>query len=263
MGNKKQFLSGLALLIVIVVVHGVMNILVVPKIENVYLRYCIASLRRFGEGGLALLGAKKLLNCELGFRKENIAAGLTKYGWYFWVIPTLAFVMAAISPDENFGLTPANLLLLLIYCFSIGFFEESLFRVLGVRTFLLFFDNHRKGTLRALIVSAAIFGLCHLMNLIASPVLVKGTIAQILYSSMFGFALGVIYLRTRNIWPCIILHAITDVAGMFWSFPYLNEITENDTSFTNAILRVLVYVPFIIIGAIQFRKMFSDERMNV
>ena len=66
--------------------------------------------------------------------------------------------------------------------------------------------------LYAILLSSAVFGGIHLVNLFlgASPVAV---LMQIGYSFLIGAMCSVILLKTANIWLCVILHAVFDFCG--------------------------------------------------
>lgn len=63
--------------------------------------------------------------------------------------------------------------------------------------------------LKSLVWSSVIFGLLHLGNILEGafwPLV----IAQTLMAIMVGFPLGAVYIRTKNIWPLIIVHFLID-----------------------------------------------------
>lgn len=50
----------------------------------------------------------------------------------------------------------------------------------------------------------------HIGNIFSNP---SGTLIQILYATGVGILLSAVYLRTRNLWGCVIFHAINDFCG--------------------------------------------------
>lgn len=97
-------------------------------------------------------------------------------------------------------------------CLMVGLFEETCFR--GV--FLIGFLEKRRdtalGRFVAIILSSAVFGAVHLVNILlgSSPVAV---IMQIGYSFLIGAMCSVVLMKTANIWLCVILHAVFNFCG--------------------------------------------------
>ena len=108
--------------------------------------------------------------------------------------------------------TPVYLLWFAAECVAIGLFEELAFR--GV-IFLMFAEKRyttRRGLFWSLILSSAVFGGVHLINLLAGGG-IGSVILQIGYSFLIGAMCSVVLLKTRNIWLCVALHAIYDFCG--------------------------------------------------
>lgn len=97
-------------------------------------------------------------------------------------------------------------------CLAIGLFEELAFR--GV-IFLMFAEKRhttRKGLFWSLILTSAVFGAVHLVNVLMGAG-IGAVILQIGYSFLIGAMCSVVLLKTRNIWICVALHAIYDFCG--------------------------------------------------
>ena len=97
-------------------------------------------------------------------------------------------------------------------CLAIGLFEELAFR--GV-IFLMFAERrhaNRKGLFWSLILTSAVFGAVHLVNVLMGGG-IGGVILQIGYSFLIGAMCSVVLLKTLNIWLCVLLHAIYDFSG--------------------------------------------------
>ncbi len=107
---------------------------------------------------------------------------------------------------------PVYWILFALECLAIGLFEEAAFR--GV-ILLMFAERRyktRQGLFFSLILTSAVFGLVHLAN-IAVGAGVGAVIRQIGYSFLIGAMCSVVLLKTRNIWLCVLLHAIYDFCG--------------------------------------------------
>lgn len=104
-----------------------------------------------------------------------------------------------------------DILLLAFECFSIGLFEEFAFR--GV-IFLGVLEKRRentRGLFVSIIISSAVFGAIHLLNLFTSSP--GAVILQIGYSFLIGAMCSVVLIHTSNIWLCVIIHGVYDFCG--------------------------------------------------
>lgn len=90
---------------------------------------------------------------------------------------------------------------------AVGFGEEGLFR--GVVMDLL----GPARPLRAILLSALMFGAIHLAGLL-SPIDYRLVLAQAASVVGLGVILGAVRLRTGSIWPCVIVHAVLDFCGI-------------------------------------------------
>lgn len=97
-------------------------------------------------------------------------------------------------------------------CLAIGLFEELAFR--GVIFLLLAEKRHatRKDLFWSLILTSAVFGAVHLVNVLLGAG-IGGVLLQIGYSFLIGAMCSVVLLVTRNIWFCVLLHAVYDFSG--------------------------------------------------
>ena len=97
-------------------------------------------------------------------------------------------------------------------CLAIGLFEELAFR--GVILLMLAEKRHttRKGLFWSLLLTSAIFGGVHLANVLLGAG-IGGVILQIGYSFLIGAMCSVVLLKTRNVWLCVLLHAVYDFSG--------------------------------------------------
>ncbi len=130
--------------------------------------------------------------------------------------------------------------LLALECFCVGLFEEMAFR--GV-VFLGILERRRsrvRDIVIAIIISSVIFGIVHSLNFFyMSPAAV---LQQIGYSFLIGAMCSVVLVRTKNIWLCVILHAIFNFGGAL--VPTLGEgfVWDIPTIVVTVILAVLTTV---------------------
>ena len=97
-------------------------------------------------------------------------------------------------------------------CLSTAIFEELLFRGLLLSLFLSRFGGEGKGGLTALLLSSAVFGLSHLLNLAGGGGL-PDTLLQVGYSFLIGALAAVLCLLFSSLWPAILFHALYNFGG--------------------------------------------------
>jgi len=105
--------------------------------------------------------------------------------------------MPGMTPEQILAHPVFYVILLLVFA---PVMEEFLFRKLILDRLTVL------GTTPAIIVSAAFFGLPHLFS--------QGP-AQMLYTFVLGLMLAYVALTSRKLWPCILLHSLSNVYGAF------------------------------------------------
>lgn len=117
------------------------------------------------------------------------------------------------------GNTIYLIIMTVIFCCSIGFYEEGLFRMVILNGTERIFNRHGMGLDKAVWVSAMLFGLAHVVQYVPSVFLnpcsvLLQMLCKILSTGSYGLLLGFIYVKTRNIWSCMIIHAVTDFIAL-------------------------------------------------
>lgn len=107
----------------------------------------------------------------------------------------------------------SRVFLFLLECICIGFFEEIVFRGIFLILFLQLMKKRQWSTLKAILLSSFVFGLSHMINIFAG-VSIGDTILQMGYSFLLGMLWSVMFLKTRNIWLVMLLHATYNFFGM-------------------------------------------------
>ena len=95
---------------------------------------------------------------------------------------------------------------------AIALLEEIFFRALLLPLFMERFANKRYCPIISVLCSSVLFALLHLLNLFFGAG-VGETLLQVGYTFLLGCMLAVMMLKTRNIWLCIIVHALFDFGG--------------------------------------------------
>lgn len=167
--------------------------------------------------GLSDLGLYGLANVAL---TAIAAALLTSMGWWgttglrragrvqdlpYYAVPLVPMFLNLIPGLAVSG--PGQLLQVLGLTLMVGFSEEAFFRGLMLRALL------PRGAWRAVLVTAALFGLTHALNTLAGK---SGpdVAAQVLYAMAIGFGYAAVALRTGALWPLVVIHFLADFAGL-------------------------------------------------
>ncbi len=122
--------------------------------------------------------------------------------------PFITFFGGKAYIDEE----PAGIIIYAAVCVSVGLFEEMAFR--GC-IFMAVLGRKGKRTVDvfwAIVISSVIFGIVHLLNIIAGAG-IGSVVLQVGYSFLIGGMCSVILVKTANIWYCVILHAVYNFAG--------------------------------------------------
>lgn len=148
-------------------------------------------------------------NTAFAFR---LAAPLLIY-WFiqYGVLYTIA------AGHITFGLNVK--LLTAIFSMSAGVCEEVAFREVGISIMKRQLREDRMN-LPIVIITAVTFGLTHFMNAgsVNAPFYLLAL--QAFWATMLGIFFGGIFVRTGNIWPCIIGHALYDLMVDFFRVNY-------------------------------------------
>ena len=102
-----------------------------------------------------------------------------------------------------------SLVIAVLSMILVGFVEEMLFRGFLFRAML---SNGRPVV--AIVVSAVMFGIGHIVNLFAGQAGFE-TVMQMIFAVSWGFILTMVCYKGGSIIPCIIAHAMIDVFSLF------------------------------------------------
>ena len=150
--------------------------------------------------------------------------GILKLGTYPVLKGILAVIPCWVIALNNFPVIPVmlgqaritssycDIFLYAIVCLFVGIFEELAYR--GC-VFMLILKNNRRtrsDIFRSVVISSALFGAVHIVNLFAGsgpiPVLL-----QVGYSFLIGAMCSFVLLKTGSIWHCALIHAVYNFCG--------------------------------------------------
>jgi uncharacterized protein len=135
----------------------------------------------------------------IGFRRPERVASLVLF------IPALALLVGNLT----FGISQAPFLAIAVATVaaaSSGFVEEVVFRGLMLRAFL------PRGAWTAVITTSAVFGLTHALNVFAGYTPLYALL-QVAYALAIGFCFGAMVVKSRLLWPLIIVHGLGNFAA--------------------------------------------------
>lgn len=165
-------------------------------------------------------------------------------------------IISLLSGRARVDSPPWMIVLLALECIAIGTFEEIAFR--GV-VFLSIAEKNGKtknGLFFSIVISSLIFGAIHLLNIFfSSPIAV---LMQIGYSALIGAMCAVVLIKTKNIWFCVLLHAIYDFCGQLVVYCGHGIIWDTPTVILTAVIAVAVTVYMVV----QFVKMPAENIEN-
>lgn len=144
---------------------------------------------------------------------------------FIWVFIVMKFgaVYLMITDLQSFGdlRTPRwyELVLVLAFALTVGFFEEYLFRGLLFRNYLIALGDEK--VVRAALLSALLFGLVHLDPLSMAEGLLFIQLPAAMVAGSVGFYLAATYYKTGKMIHVIILHTLFNLST-FLLAPFLS-----------------------------------------
>lgn len=211
----------------------------------------------------------KLYKLKIGFGKKSLVKGIFWFGSMLCIASMFNFLGGYQNPEISFIHALPMIIMFLVFALSVGLCEEIVFRGFIFSLFRKYFGESKKGIYTSVLLSALIFGCVHFLNLIVYPDLVITTIAQVISAAFVGVLFAVIYYRTENLLPCIILHAIFDFAGYFWICfskninQMMNVVNTTDSDIISALVTIGLSSTFLISGLCQLRKIFKNKSKKV
>lgn len=103
--------------------------------------------------------------------------------------------------------------LYILYVVSIALLEEFIFRGTLLLVISDYFKRKKHGVFFVVLICSLIFSLFHLTNLFEGAG-IGATLLQCVYTFLIGAMLMVTIVKTKNIWLCILIHALFDFGGL-------------------------------------------------
>lgn len=184
--------------------------------------------------------------------KQNMSF-VFKDGWYIFVISLVYAVLNFLSIDFSKNVPVSNRIFFLINVMLTATFEETVFRGIIQSRIIRDCEERGKSVWHGILISSAIFGMVHLLNLLGSPYLVVGTITQVIYTFLLGSFFGVVYYRSQNLNTAILLHFIFNVMGSYSSI-FSTGVSKSDLPIFMAFIQVALTLPCLYISYRNYKK---------
>lgn len=203
------------------------------------------------------------LNVAHIFQRKNFMKGLL-LGIPFYIIGIASVFISnsSISFHQLHIKSGSEILLFLVNMLFVGINEEVLMRGLILNYLRNNYGETKKGIRKAIIVSAAIFGMIHLPNVFFFDSVT--VIVQAVNAASAGVLFAVIYVISKNLWATIIVHAIVDTLSLFISQCFSNgqSVLTMNMTIPQALAMVTAgSVPPILIAVCYMKKSFNKKKL--
>ena len=182
--------------------------------------YCLVSIPIRGElgdesvwmlVGLAAIAAAitafvKIYHLEEKYGLARLPKDIKRY-WYY--IPVCILVTGNLWGGFAISYSGAAQVFAVLSMLLIGYIEEMLFRGFLFKALL------PKDVVKlSVIISAATFGIGHIVNLFAGQASVE-TVIQVFFAIAWGFIFTMLFYKSGSLIPCIIAHGLVDAFSKF------------------------------------------------
>lgn len=191
---------------------------------------------------------------KFGFWKKNLKPSMVFASWGFLVL------LLNIIPNLFLG-TPLEssygLLLAVTGGIAPGLYEEVTCRGVVLSNMMYQWRNTKNPIMMSLLASSIAFGLIHLVNLFST---VGPTLIQVGYATGLGIFFGAVYLRTRNLWGPVVVHALIDIsAKIFVTEDPVAGIASLAVPPEQMLVGIAVFIVFTAIGLYLVRPAKHEE----
>ena len=271
--NKKPYklLAVIGIFLLNTLLLAVVGKLVVPEEwgKSFTLSCVVTILQEIEMTALFVLLSVKVFKIKINMGRKNLVKGIFWYGLVLCIAVAVNFAMSFAKPEKGIATALPFVLLEFISMMCVGIAEEVVFRGAIFGACREFFGESKKGIYLSVFVSALVFGGWHLPNLLFTPDLVVATITQVIYAAEVGIIFAVIYYRSENLLPGIILHGLFDFANYFWICfaddvnGALNTSNTTDIDIVSGLILIAMCLPFVVSGLWQLKTVFKYKSENL
>ncbi len=243
-GQKRIWkIIEIAIIALFCVAYILLEFVKIPYSKDEFYNRCIGDIIKLACGSISAGLLLRLLGGRI-FRKIH--------NWLY-LLPCLLVAInnfqfiAYFNGKMQFMRTGAgDVFIFLAYCLLVGAFEELLFRGVCFSLVADFFPQTKKGLWLTIIVTTAIFAICH----------VFGGILQVSYTFLMGGLFAFCLVKTKNIWCCALVHGVYNFCGLLLDEQGLGNgvVFDLGTAIMMAVIGVLVGI-FVLYNLYRY----SDE----
>lgn len=162
--------------------------------------------------------------------------------------------------------------LFILLCFLVGVFEELLFRVFIFSFLRKIHSNQNKSVFLSLFFTSIIFGLVHMLNMLNSEIVKISVINQIFLAFSLGFLFQGFYLKFKNIFLIVTLHAMFNYLGMYKRQLFNFKLEDSVYTFTDFFstfificffFLIIVYPTTYFLNRKKLRKISDSDLINL
>ena len=165
-----------------------------------------------------------------------------RQAWWCYLLPALYISLNLF--DDFYSHTLQGWILGISSAFMTGLLEEWLCRGLIFTLLLRAFTKQRSqyAPLKAIVISAMLFGAAHLANLVSEPEQWQAILAQWIYAGMIGIGFAGVYWYSGGLLPLVLIHAAINALD-FAMTPESSPVTTTVSSFADYIPVMLIFLP--------------------
>ena len=179
-----------------------------------------------------------------------------KEAWYF--IPLLLIALSGLIGGIKLNYNIFETILYMISMIFVGFLEEIIFRG------FLFLGMAKNNLHEATIISSITFGFGHIVNLFSGAPIFT-TIMQIIFATVVGFTLVILFYKGGSLIPCIIFHSLNNSLSAIEltnvEAARILSINESTLEFLIIIIHVIILLIYYIFSLRKFDPKY-ELRIN-
>lgn len=251
LSEKHAFLFWILCVLFYVVGYKVFSVNVLGKTPYDY----DLAFFKFSLALLAILMMKSMYNGKFSFylRAGNFFKGIL----LLW--PTVLYILLNVTGHGiHFGgIVGETLLMVVIKNMSTGFYEEIIMRGMLLGHMMQHWKNDEKIVFKSVAATSVLFGAVHLGNLVNGDVF--GTLFQVFYAAIIGLVFAAAFLRTKNLWACILMHGLVDISAELYTIYYVPGEIVNLQSTMGIIPTFAIILISLVVGLYELRKKKKAE----
>lgn len=247
--DKKQLIKIILAVVIAFAIYKISSVLFLPNIADGIVRPFIGECIFTAATVVAAILVKKIWALKLTGKGlgKGLLLGLPMI--LFILFLTYTWVGQLILGNTTVSVSGGKIVLLVITALMVGISEELLIRGILINGLIDYDGKVTVSTIRkAIIISSAVFGALHIFNVFTGVTFLAAFI-QALNAALMGIFFGTLYIRSgKNLWPCILIHALWDLIGFINSGMLVGAGTDDVINQANwgALEPSIIFVAFAI-----------------